>query len=121
VRVPTTEDGIGFIQSVHRLWPALPVVAVTGYPNDLLPLQGRPEHPVLILTKPVLAAQVRQVLAYTLERNTGPARSRAPARAGRLRAEPATLDASDLGVGHVAEAIRADKGIDRPLQVRPSR
>ena len=70
LRVPTSDDGIGFIQAVHRYWPALPVVAVTSYPNDLQPLQGRPEHPVLILTKPVVVAQFRQVLAYTLGHRT---------------------------------------------------
>jgi CheY-like chemotaxis protein len=40
LRLPTSDDGIGFIQTVHRCWPALPVVAVTSYPNDLQPLQG---------------------------------------------------------------------------------
>jgi CheY-like chemotaxis protein len=68
LRVPAAGDGIGFIQVLHRRWPRLPVVAVTSYPDDLMPLQGRPEHPVLILTKPVVEAQIRLVLSYTLGR-----------------------------------------------------
>jgi CheY-like chemotaxis protein len=66
LRMPDASDGVTFIQSVHHRWPKLPVVAVTAYPEDLAPLRGRPEHPVLILTKPVVAEQIEQVLRYTL-------------------------------------------------------
>ena len=65
--MPTAADGLGFICTVHQRWPALPLVAVTAYPDDLAPLQGRPEHPVLILTKPVVASQIAQVLRLTLD------------------------------------------------------
>jgi CheY-like chemotaxis protein len=68
LRMPAPADGIGFIQTVYRRWPALPVVVVTAYPEDLQSLQGRPEHPVLMLTKPVIEAQIQLVLRYTLAR-----------------------------------------------------
>jgi CheY-like chemotaxis protein len=67
LRMPTATDGLGFIGTVHQRWPALPLVAVTAYPDDLTPLQGRPEHPVLILTKPVVASQIARVLRLTLD------------------------------------------------------
>src|SRR5919204_3973641 len=61
LRMPTAAEGLTFICTVHQRWPALPLVVVTAYPDDLTPLQGRPEHPVLILTKPVVASQIAQV------------------------------------------------------------
>src|SRR5215470_8526339 len=67
LRMPTPAEGLGFLRTVHERWPALPLVVVTAYPDDLTPLQGRPEHPVLILTKPVVAAQIAQVLRLTLD------------------------------------------------------
>ena len=67
LRMPAAADGLGFIRTVHQRWPALPLVVVTAYPDDLTPLQGRPEHPVLILTKPVVASQIAQVLRLTLD------------------------------------------------------
>jgi CheY-like chemotaxis protein len=67
LRMPTAADGLDFIRTVPQRWPALPLVVVTAYPDDLTPLQGRPEHPVLILTKPVVASQIAQVLRLTLD------------------------------------------------------
>lgn len=64
LRVPSAGDGIAFIHSVHRRWPGVPLVAVTAYPEDLRPLQGCRAHPVLILTKPVAAVHVAQILRY---------------------------------------------------------
>jgi CheY-like chemotaxis protein len=78
LRMPTPSAGINFIQTTYQRWPDLPVVAVTAYPEDLQPLQGRPEHPVLILTKPVIEAQIQQVLRYTLRREAARERHLAP-------------------------------------------
>jgi CheY-like chemotaxis protein len=66
LRLPRAAAGLEFIRQVAQRWPGLPLVVVTAYPDDLAPLQGRPEHPVLILTKPVVAAQIAQVLRLTL-------------------------------------------------------
>jgi DNA-binding transcriptional regulator YhcF (GntR family) len=64
IRVPLPGQGLAFIRTVRRRWPRLPLVAVTGHPEDLAPLYGTPDHPVLILTKTVVAAQIREVLRY---------------------------------------------------------
>ena len=84
LRMPASDDGITFISAVHRRWPLLPVVAVTSYPEDLAPLQGRPEHPVLILTKPVVATQIQRVLQLTIgERRANGSQTPRAAVAGR--------------------------------------
>ena len=66
VRMPMTRDGVAFIRTVRRRWPALPLAAVTGYPADLDELLGTPEWPVLILTKPVRLPQILEVLRLTV-------------------------------------------------------
>jgi DNA-binding transcriptional regulator YhcF (GntR family) len=66
VRLPDTATGIGFIQAVRRRWPELPLVALTGYPDDLTGLHGTPECPVLILTKPFWAHQIEDTLRLAL-------------------------------------------------------
>lgn len=53
IRIPTAADGVEFIRTVRRRSPELPVVAVTGHPDDLLTLHGTSECPILILTKPI--------------------------------------------------------------------
>jgi DNA-binding transcriptional regulator YhcF (GntR family) len=62
VRIPTKEIGLAFISAVRNRWPELPLAAVTGYPDDLAELHGRPECPVLILSKPVWARQIEEAL-----------------------------------------------------------
>ena len=66
VRVPTRAAGLDFIRLVRHRWPRVPLVAVTGYPDDLAELHGTPECPVLILTRPVWARQVEEVLRLVL-------------------------------------------------------
>jgi CheY-like chemotaxis protein len=69
VRIPTREAGIEFICTVRRRWPQLPLAAVTGYPDDLADLHGKPECPVLILPKPVWARQIEEALRLALGRH----------------------------------------------------
>ncbi len=64
VRLPEAADGIAFIRTVRRRWPAVPLAAVTGFPGDLDELFDTPEWPVLVLTKPVRLAQILEVLRY---------------------------------------------------------
>lgn len=66
VRLPNTASGIAFIRSVRRRWPALPLVAITGYPDDLTGLHGTPDCPILILSKPFWAHQIAETLRLTL-------------------------------------------------------
>jgi DNA-binding GntR family transcriptional regulator len=66
VRMPDKETGIAYIRTVRRRWPELPLVALTGYPDDLDGLHGTPECPVLILTKPFWAHQIEETLRLTL-------------------------------------------------------
>lgn len=68
VRMPDKESGHDFIRAVRRRWPALPLVAVTGYPDDLDGLHGTPECPVLILPKPFWAHQIEETLRLVLRR-----------------------------------------------------
>jgi CheY-like chemotaxis protein len=81
VRMPTAADGTAFIRTVRRRWPELPVAAITGYPDDLAPLHGTPECPVLILAKPVWEHQLQEIYRWIL----GPAG--APRHALEDRAE----------------------------------
>jgi CheY-like chemotaxis protein len=62
VRMPAAADGLEFIRTVRRRWPAVPLAAVTGFPGDLDELFDTPEWPVLVLTKPVRLAQIQEVL-----------------------------------------------------------
>jgi CheY-like chemotaxis protein len=73
VRMPTPEAGLTFIHAVRHRWPLLPLAAVTGYPEDLAPLHGTPEAPVLILPKPFWAHQIEEVLRLVLRSAPTPA------------------------------------------------
>jgi CheY-like chemotaxis protein len=77
VRMPTTSAGVTFIRTVKRRWPEVPLAAITDSPDDLAELHGRPECPVLILSKPVWEHQVRDVFCWVLESRPQP-----PAPAG---------------------------------------
>lgn len=66
VRMPTAEAGISFIQMMRRRWPALPVAAVTGYPQDLAVLHKSPESPVLVVPKPFFRRQIEELLALVV-------------------------------------------------------
>jgi DNA-binding transcriptional regulator YhcF (GntR family) len=72
VHMPDKQDGIGFIRAVARRWPEMPLAAVTGYPDDLAELHGRPECPFLVLAKPVRAQQIETVLRLVLQSRTPP-------------------------------------------------
>ena len=66
VRMPERGDGIEFIRTVRRRWPGLPLAALTGYPDDLAPLHGTRECPVLIVPKPFQTNQIEEVLRLVL-------------------------------------------------------
>src|SRR6059058_3341099 len=67
IHMPGKQEGIGFIRAVARRWPEIPLAAVTGYPDDLAELHGRPECPYLVLAKPVWAHQIENVLRLVLQ------------------------------------------------------
>jgi DNA-binding transcriptional regulator YhcF (GntR family) len=67
IQMPGKQDGIGFIRAVARRWPEIPLAAVTGHPDDLAELHGRPECPFLVLAKPVRAQQIETVLRLVLQ------------------------------------------------------
>lgn len=62
VHMPDQASGITFIRTARRRWPQIPLVVITGYADDLADLHGTPECPVHILTKPVWAHQIEDVL-----------------------------------------------------------
>ncbi len=72
VRMPETADGIEFIRTVRHRWPEIPLAAITGFPDDLAPLHGTPECPILILAKPVWEQQVLDVFRWVLGGATAP-------------------------------------------------
>jgi CheY-like chemotaxis protein len=80
VRLPAPSDGVTFIRTVKRRWPEVPLAAITACPDDLAELYGRPECPVLILTRPVWEHQVRDVFHWVLASRPQP-----PAPAGTVR------------------------------------
>jgi CheY-like chemotaxis protein len=71
VRMPRKQDGIGFIKTVRSLYPDLPLAALTGFPDDLSPLLGSPDCPVLILGKPILDKHLDDLLHLVLPKNSG--------------------------------------------------
>ncbi len=66
VRMPNKNDGIGFIREVRQTMPQLPIAALTGFPEDLTPLLGTAECPVLILSKPIIAKHLEDLLSLVL-------------------------------------------------------
>ncbi len=68
VRMPNSTDGIEFVREVRRRWRSLPVVALTGYPQDLTPLTGSNEWPVLVISKPFRVRQIEDVLTLVFPR-----------------------------------------------------
>jgi DNA-binding NtrC family response regulator len=66
IRMPDKATGLDFIRAVRRRWPRLPLVALTGYPDDLSALHGTPEWPVLIVPKPFWAHQIEETLRLAL-------------------------------------------------------
>jgi CheY-like chemotaxis protein len=71
VRTPTREAGIAFIRLVRQRWPHVPLVAVMGHPDDLAELHGTPEYPVLMLTKPIRAPHVQEILHLAVRPGVG--------------------------------------------------
>ena len=66
VHTPTREAGAAFISLVRRRWPHVPLAAVLDHPDDLAELHGTAECPVLILTKPIRAPHVQEILRLAL-------------------------------------------------------
>ena len=66
VRTPTREAGAAFISQVRRRWPHVPLAAMMDYPDDLAELHGTAECPVLILTKPIRAPHIQEILRLAL-------------------------------------------------------
>ena len=66
VRMPDRNAGRDFIRTVRRRWPSVPLVALTGYPQDLDELVGTPDWPVLILSKPFWPHQIEETLRLVL-------------------------------------------------------
>jgi CheY-like chemotaxis protein len=59
-------NGVEFAAIVHRTWPALPVVLMTGYADDDLLRQGA-NHAVL--RKPFGAAELTETVEQALARS----------------------------------------------------
>jgi hypothetical protein len=73
VRLPTREAGAAFIGLVRQRWPRVPLAAVLEQADDLAPLHGTAECPVLVLTPPIRAAHVREVLRLAARARPGAA------------------------------------------------
>jgi DNA-binding transcriptional regulator YhcF (GntR family) len=69
VRMPESSDGLGLIKTIRRRWPRIPVAAVTGFADDLAPLQHTPEWPFLVIPKPVRGAQLARLFALIVPGN----------------------------------------------------
>lgn len=120
IRMPLAADGIDFLRTVRRRWPGLPLVAVSAYPDDLAELHGTPDHPILVITKPVHPAQVEEVLRLAL---TTPRAARVQERLPVLVAddEPsirAALRALITDEGYEVEEVKDGYGLLEALQRR---
>jgi CheY-like chemotaxis protein len=72
VCMPTREAGAAFISQVRQRWPHVPLAAVMDHPEDLAALHGTAECPVLILTKPIRAPHVQEVLRLAVQPRVSP-------------------------------------------------
>ncbi len=61
LRLPSAEDGCALIRGLAALAPELPIVVLTGFPNDL---KGRPEAALVrqIVKKPCRSQQLLALL-----------------------------------------------------------
>lgn len=66
VNTPTAEAGLDFIRAVRRRWAETPLVAITERADDLAPLHGTPEWPILVVSKPFVPHQMRQAIDMAL-------------------------------------------------------
>lgn len=66
VNTPNAEAGRDFIRAVRRRWVDTPLVAITERADDLAPLHGTPEWPILVVSKPYVPHQMRQAIGMAL-------------------------------------------------------
>ncbi len=71
VNTPNAEAGRDFIRTVRRRWVETPLVAITERVDDLAPLHGTPEWPILVVSKPYVPHQMRQALEMALAAAAG--------------------------------------------------
>jgi CheY-like chemotaxis protein len=64
--------GVDFIRRVRRRWPQIPLAVIVSDLDQLAPLRGGPEWPLLIMIKPIHTRQVDEVLRLTLPRVAPP-------------------------------------------------
>jgi GntR family transcriptional regulator, arabinose operon transcriptional repressor len=62
VRMPNAKDGLRFIKAVRQGYPKLSLAALTGFPEDLTPLLGTADCPILILSKPIFPQHMDDLL-----------------------------------------------------------
>src|SRR5262249_16043585 len=55
-------NGVDTFRKIHSLYPALPVIIVTGYPDSDLMAQALEIGPFTMLSKPVGLAQIQQAI-----------------------------------------------------------
>lgn len=78
VHVPDADAGREFVRAARRRWVDTPLVAITSMADDLAPLHGTPEWPVLVVSKPFVPHQMRQAITLALGGATRP--SQGPAK-----------------------------------------
>ncbi len=61
-------DGVRAIQEMRQLDPMVPIVVVTGFPEDLAPLFEQGGLPVTVIPKPFRRKDIEAALAMTLRR-----------------------------------------------------
>ena len=61
-----TNGGAAFIRATRRRCPELPLAVMIACPSELAALVGTPECPVLVLSTPIRASQVEEVLRLAL-------------------------------------------------------
>ncbi|HEX5499491.1 MAG TPA: response regulator, partial [Thermomicrobiales bacterium] len=66
VNTPNAAAGLDFIRAVRRRWVETPLVAITEHADDLAPLHGTPEWPILVVSKPYVPHQMRQAIDMAL-------------------------------------------------------
>lgn len=59
-------DGVSAIHEMRQLDPMLPVVVVTGFPEDLVPLFEQGALPVMIIPKPVRRQDIETALGMSV-------------------------------------------------------
>ncbi|MBI4596621.1 MAG: response regulator [Candidatus Tectomicrobia bacterium] len=67
LRLPEV-NGVDLLRKVKETTSGVPVIVVSGYPEDLLQLRNKDMWPEMVISKPFKISQIREALSLLKER-----------------------------------------------------